>query len=140
MAMRCVYRPRYRNTCSAPAEGGLGIDNPILAAQPPYELGKLFGLAEYGSGSGAAEFLPPIKTPEFVDKLTAKDTHKRFNWQKEATVTGLHPMLVIRLETSGRNHAVYMRMEQQVLTPGVQNGNHAESRPQALRVGRHLER
>lgn len=55
------------------AEGRLGIDNPVLAAQTSHQLGKLLAFAKYGSGSSVAELFPSIETLQAVDELAAKD-------------------------------------------------------------------
>ena len=51
----------------------------------------------------------------------------------------MDPAGVIERKSAGWNRAVYMRMEQQVLTPGVQDAQKTDLRPQMLRVGRNLK-
>ena len=51
----------------------------------------------------------------------------------------MNPALVVRRKSAGGNHAVHMRMQQQVLTPGVQDAQEADLGSQVLRVGRDFE-
>src|SRR3954447_26079073 len=84
------------------AEGRLGVDDPVLAAQTAYQLGKLLGLAEDGRRSGMAEFLASIEMFQSVDKLATENTPQRLDRQKEP-LTRTHPALMIGREPSGRN-------------------------------------
>ena len=54
------------------AEGRLGVDNPVLAAQTAYQFGELLGLAEDGRGSGVAELFASIETLESGDELATE--------------------------------------------------------------------
>ncbi len=56
------------------AESRLGINNPVLATQTSYQLGKLPGFSEYGRGSGAAELVAAIQAFQTVDELAAEQT------------------------------------------------------------------
>ena len=51
----------------------------------------------------------------------------------------MDPASAIGGESAGGNHTVHMRMEQQVLSPGVQDAEETNLRAQMLRVGRNLE-
>ena len=49
------------------------------------------------------------------------------------------PSRVVGRESAGRDHAVDMRMEQQVLSPGVKDGEEADLGAQVFGVGRHFQ-
>ena len=91
-------------------ESRFGVDYPVLAAQTSHQFGELFGFAEHGRGSGVTELLASIKTLEPTDELAAKDTTQCFDRQKEPLARA-DPVLMIRREPSGRNHAVDMWLE-----------------------------
>ena len=49
-------------------------------------------------------------------------------------------MAVIGGETSGRDHAVDVRMQQKILAPGVENADNADLRAEVLGIGGDLQR
>ncbi len=97
------------------SKGGLNVHDPVLTPQTSEQFGKLFPLAEYARGSGAAELLFLVEAFESIDELAAKDPFESFHRQKES-MAGTHPMLVIRGEPSGWDDAMNMRMEAPALT------------------------
>jgi len=54
-------------------EGGLGIDDPIVAVQSAEEFGELLRIGESGGGAGAAELVATVKTFQAGEELAAKD-------------------------------------------------------------------
>ena len=54
-------------------------------------------------------------------------------------MTCANPSLMVGRESAGRDHAVDMRMEQQVLSPCVEDGEEADLGAQMFRVGGHLQ-
>jgi len=51
----------------------------------------------------------------------------------------MNPSLVIERKTTGWNHAMDMRMVQDVLPPGVQHAHKADVRAQMLGIGSDLQ-
>ncbi len=56
-----------------PTEGGLGIDDPVVAVHPSEEFGELPGIGESGGWAGAAELVATVKTLKTSQELAAKD-------------------------------------------------------------------
>jgi len=75
---------------------------------------------------------------ESVDELAAKDTTENFHGQEEG-ITGMDPASVVGGKTSGGNHTMQVRMEQQVLTPTVQHGKKTDVCAEMFGVGGNLE-
>ena len=55
------------------AEGGLGIDNPVMSVQTAQESSELLGIGESDCRSGAAKLMAAVKTLEASEELAAKD-------------------------------------------------------------------
>ncbi len=68
---------------------------------------------------------------ELASEQTAQHLHGQ-----EVTLTSRDPAAAVVGQTASRHHAVQMRMEQQVLAPGVQDGRETDLGSQTLRIGR----
>jgi hypothetical protein len=66
-------------------------------------------------------------------KLSAEEPAQESNGKKESVSTA-HPALFIQAQSSARNDTVEMRVVMKVLTPGVENGETGDLRPEMLRV------
>jgi hypothetical protein len=75
---------------------------------------------------------------ESGDELSTKDPTEYAHRQEEG-IAGVDPAGVIGRKTSGRNQAMQMRMEQQVLTPTVQHGEETDLCAEMFGVGGDLE-
>jgi hypothetical protein len=73
-----------------------------------------------------------------IEKLAAKDATKDLDGKEEG-ILRMNPARVAWIETAGGNDAVEMRMQSQVLSPGVQNAQEADLGSEVLRVGRNFE-
>jgi hypothetical protein len=62
---------------------------------------------------------------ECGDEFAAKDTTEHFNGKKEV-VAWRDPVRAIGRETTGRHHAMHMRVEFKFLTPGMQHAEEAD--------------
>ena len=65
------------------AEGGLGIDDPVLAKQRSEKRREALWLFQVLDRSGANQLFLPIDAPESIDKLSPEDLAERFNGQEE---------------------------------------------------------
>src|SRR6266852_8917 len=65
------------------AEGGLGIDDPVLAKQRSEKRREALWLFQVLDRSGANQLLLPISAPESIDKLSPEDLAERLNGQEE---------------------------------------------------------
>ena len=73
-----------------------------------------------------------------IEKLAAKDAAEDLDGEEEG-IFRMYPARVAWIETSGGNDAVEMRMQSQVLSPGVQNAEEADLGSEVLGVGRNFE-
>ena len=71
-------------------------------------------------------------------KLSAKHLAKHLDRQKES-VARVNPVLVIGRKTTGRDHAMDMRMNLQILSPGVQDAEKSDLRAQVLWISCDLQ-
>ena len=65
------------------AEGGLGIDNPVLAKQRPEKRREALGLFQMLDRSGASQLFLPMSAPQSFDKLPPENLAERLNGQEE---------------------------------------------------------
>ena len=73
-----------------------------------------------------------------IEKLAAKDAAEDLDGEEEG-IFRMNPARVAWIETAGGNDAVEMRMQSQVLSPGVQNAEEADLGSKVLGVGRNFE-
>ena len=59
-----------------PTEGGLGIDDPIVAVQAAHKFRKLLRVGQRGGGTVATQLVAAVQTFEAGEKLAAKDAAK----------------------------------------------------------------
>lgn len=65
------------------AEGGLGIDDPVLTKQCSKKCREALGFFQMLDRSGASQFFLPVSAPETIDKLSPEDFAERLNGQEE---------------------------------------------------------
>jgi hypothetical protein len=73
-----------------------------------------------------------------IEKLAAKDAAEDLDGEEEG-IPGMKPAGIACVETAGGNDAVEMRMQSQVLSPGVENAEEADLGSEVLGVGRNFE-
>ena len=73
-----------------------------------------------------------------IEELAAKDAAEDLDGEEER-ILGMNPAGVAWIETAGGNNAVEMRMQSQVLSPGVQNAEEADLGSEVLGVCRNFE-
>src|SRR5271155_1778681 len=66
---------------------------------------------------------------ELAAEYAAEDLHRQ-----EERIAGPYPAAVVRRQAARRNGAVNMRMEKQVLSPGVQNADHTDLRTEVFGI------
>ena len=66
---------------------------------------------------------------ELAAEYAAKNLHRQ-----EERIAGPYPPAVVRRQSARRNGAVNMRMEKQVLSPGMQNADHTDFRTEVLGI------
>lgn len=73
-----------------------------------------------------------------IEKLAAEDAAENLAGEEEG-IFRMYPARIAWIETAGGNDAVEMRMQSQVLSPGVQNAEKADLGPEVPGVGRNFE-
>lgn len=73
-----------------------------------------------------------------IEKLAAKDAAEDLDGEEEG-IFRMNPVRVAWIEAAGGNDAVEMRMQSEVLSPGVQNAEEADLGSEVLGVGRNFE-
>src|SRR3984957_20358907 len=73
-----------------------------------------------------------------IEKLAAEDAAEDLDREEEG-IFRMNPARVAWIETARGNDAVEMRMQSQVLSPGVQNAEEADLGSEVLGVGRNFE-
>lgn len=73
-----------------------------------------------------------------VEKLAAEEAAEDLDGEEEG-IFRMNPVRVAWIEAAGGNDAVEMRMQSQVLSPGVQNAEEADFGSEVLGVGRNFE-
>ncbi len=107
------------------AEGWLGVDHPVFAKQRSQPGGEEFGLREPRQIPGKMQLASLKGQLESVDELAAKHLPEHGNGEKEARVRS-NPAGVIEREPAGGNNAVDMRMNLELLVPGVEHTEKAD--------------
>ena len=93
------------------AEGGLGIDDPVLAKQRAQKRPEARWLFQVLDRSCANQLFLPIDAPQSIDKLAAEDFAERLNGEEEG-VQRMNPSLFVRRDAAAWNDAVNVGMEQ----------------------------
>src|ERR1700690_2505473 len=107
------------NDLSRSAEGGFGVDNPLLLRERIGESEKPLFVTEFGDRAGKHQFSAPIRLFEPADELVPKDAAEYIHRQEEG-VFRMNPALLVRRKSACRNQTVDMRMKKQVVhNPGV---------------------
>jgi hypothetical protein len=73
-----------------------------------------------------------------VEKFAAEDAAEDLDREEEG-IFRMYPARVAWIETAGGNDAVEMRMQSQVLSPGMQNAEEADFGSEVLGVGRNFK-
>ena len=120
-----------------PAEGGLGVNHPILTKQSSQESGNAFRLDQVLNRSGTSKQVLSKSPPESCYKLSPKDFAENLDRQEER-VLRVNPPCPVGRDSAARNDAVKVRMKEQVLTPTVKDAEETDLGAEMLGVARHL--
>jgi hypothetical protein len=117
------------------AEGRLGVDHPLGAAQRSELFGKDCWLCEVGKIAEEAQ-VPGIECRlQALKEQSAEKPGKHAHRQEEAWSTA-NPMRAVEGWTAARHDAMHMRMMMQVLSPCMKHGHNADLGAQMLWVRR----
>src|SRR5260370_40040206 len=95
-------------------------------------------IGERGCRTGAGKLVATVKTFEAGEELTAKDAAEDFHRQEER-IAWADPASVIGRESACGNGAVYVGMQKQVLSPSVQDADHADLGAQVFAIKSDLQ-
>lgn len=120
------------------AESRLCVDHPVLTMLAPEQSGKLAWLGQDGRRAGTAKPVGSVQPFESVQELAAEYLAEYFDGQEEA-VPGMDPSAVIGRKTARGDHTMDMRVQQQVLSPRVENADDPDLRAEVPGIGSHFE-
>ena len=119
-------------------ERWLGIDDPVLAKQGTEKGAEGFVLRQWFEPAGQAELAPSEGALEAGDELAAKHAAEDLHWQEEG-IAWMDPALVVGRQTAGGDHAVDVRMMQEILPPGVEHAEKADVGAEMFGIGGDLQ-
>jgi len=120
------------------AEGGFGVDHPLLAKERTEEGAKRPVIGERLEVAREDEGAVCKRRPEAGDKLAAKHAAQLPDGQEEP-MAGTYPPCAIGRESPDGNDAVDMRVVQQILSPGVEHTQKPNCRTEMPGARRDLE-
>src|SRR5712692_9359256 len=121
------------------SEGSFRVNHPVLSKQWPEPCVKGFPLSERSQVSVEAELAVLKSTLERGDELAAKDATEHLDGKKEG-VAWFDPARAIGRESTGRHHAMHMRVKVEFLTPGVQHTEEADLCAEMLGIAGDFEK
>ena len=71
-------------------------------------------------------------------ELAAEHAAEDFHWQEER-IAWPYPAAVVRRQSARRNGAVNVRMEQEILSPGVKNADHTDIRTKVFGIAGYFQ-
>src|SRR4051794_3208424 len=77
--------------------------------------------------------------PQTVNELAAEDLPENFDGEEKG-ILRTNPLRVVRREPPAWNDTVEMRMEQKILSPGVQNAEEADVGAQVFGIASDLQK
>ncbi len=127
----------------APSESDLPIrktrPDPVFSVQGSQPGGKGLRLTKEGEISVEAELAVAESLFESVDKLSAKNLTQHLARKKVPLGCG-NPVGVIGRQPTRGHHAMYMWVNVEFLTPGVQHAEEADFCTEMFRIARHFEK
>jgi len=120
------------------SEWRLCIDDPIMPKERSQKRRERLFFSERFQFTGEEEITVPegaLQTAnEFTAKNAAKDLHR-----KEERVLRANPCLMVRRQTTGWDHAVNVRVDLEVLPPGVKHAEEADICAEMSWIGSNLQ-
>lgn len=92
------------------AEGGLGVDNPVLAKQCSKERREALGFCQVLDRSRTSQWLFPMSATQSIHKLCPEDLAERLNGEEER-VARVNPPFLVRRDSAAWNDAVNVGMK-----------------------------
>ena len=121
-----------------PAEGALGVDDPLDAVQRVDELLKRDRIRESVRGSTELQLAVAVRVRECRQELPAKDPGEHL-YREQVAAAGRDPLPAIDGEAATGHDAVHVRVKLELAGPGVQDGGDAEVRTEPRRIAAERE-
>jgi hypothetical protein len=121
-----------------PAEGALGVDDPVVAKQESEPGGKGPLGCEWCEVAVELECACMEGALESGDELAAEHAAEHLDGEKEGAAGG-DPAGVVRSEAAGGEHAVDMGMMLQALVPGMEHAEEADLGAEVAGIASDLE-
>jgi len=106
-------------------EGRLGVHDPFDAGGLPTKCAKRGRIGEVAEFAGEVKLAIAESGPHRAQELLSKQAAQYTYGEKERFTTG-DPAGAVRRETAAGHNAMQVRMEMQILTPGVEHGEEAD--------------
>src|SRR5713101_5685543 len=120
-------------------EGRFRVNHPVFSEQWSEPRSKGFRLSEEFQVSMKGEFAVTKGALERLVELAAKDSAEHLDGKKEV-VAWFDPARAISRQPTGWDHAMYMRVKFQFLTPRVQHAEEANLRTEMLGIARDFQK
>ncbi len=114
------------------------VDHPVLSEQWSEPRSKGFRLSEELQVSMKGELVVMKGALERLVELAAKDSAEHRDGKKEV-VAWFDPTRAIDRQPTGRDHAMYMRVKFEFLTPGMQHAEEANFCAKMFRIAGNFE-
>ena len=116
-----------------PSEGSLGVDDPFDFFERFDESAKNGGIGQCGDLAGELELLVLKGWFDGLQQEPPEQCGQNLDWKKEFGLT-VKPLGVIVIEATASDYAMDVRMKQQILAPGVEDGEEPDFSAEMLRV------
>ena len=121
-----------------PAEWSFGVDHPIVTEQRSQKSMESLLFAEPFQTSGKQQLSVAESVLEAGNELASEYAAQNLDRQKER-IPRVYPAGVVRGDPARWNNAVNVRMQKEVLPPGVQNTDRADPGAEVPWIGRDFQ-
>src|SRR6202165_181466 len=119
-------------------ERALGVNHPILTQQRSQKSMKGFLPGQWLEAAGKHELVLTKGALQTGDELAAKDAAE-YLYRQEEWIARMNPVLVIKRQTTRRDHAMNVRMMLKILSPGVEHAQEADFRSEMFGISSDLQ-
>ena len=130
--------PEIVKHLSGSAKCGLRVHNPVLLEERIDKSGQMLWILQFGDRPRKDEFSLLVGHSHPFYEPGAKDGTEYVHRQEEG-VFRMNPVFMVRGESACWNQAVDMRMQEQVLSPGMQDADEPDLRTKSFGLGRDLK-
>ena len=135
-AMRVA--PQVAKNVLGSGERPLGKDHPLLLVQPIQQVGKNAPVGQCRNTAAQVQAFAPVEFLQSCQELTLEQFRQGLDRQQIVRPRG-QPAAAIGRQAPAGDDAMQVRMEQQVLSPGVQDRRDTKLGAQAFRISSQLQ-